>query len=112
MTKFLVLYRAPMSAMEQMAGATPEQAQAGMDAWMAWAGKAGDAIVDLGAPLAGAAHLGVPAAEASDAAQVCGFSVLQAESADAVTAALDGHPHLQMPGASIEVLEFLAIPGM
>ena len=111
MTKFLVMYRAPMSAMEQMSGATPEQAQAGMDAWMAWAGKAGDAIVDLGAPLAAAGHIGADA-QAGEAAQITGFSVLQAESADAVTAVLDGHPHLQMPGAAIEILEFLAIPGM
>jgi hypothetical protein len=111
MTKFLVLYRAPASALEQMAGATPEQAQAGMDAWMAWAGKAGDAIVDLGAPLAPAAQLG-DGSPAAGPAQNCGFSVLQAESTDAVTAVLDGHPHLQMPGSSIEILEFLAIPGM
>jgi hypothetical protein len=34
MKKFLVLYRAPISAREQMAKATPEQAKAGMDAWM------------------------------------------------------------------------------
>ena len=25
---------------------------------------------------------------------------------------LDGHPHLQMPGNSIEVLEMLSMPGM
>ena len=51
MSKYLVLYRSPTSAREQMANATPEQAKAGMDAWMAWAGKAGSAVVDLGAPL-------------------------------------------------------------
>jgi len=51
MKKFLVLYHAPVSAREQMAGATPEQAKAGMDAWMTWAKKAGNAIVDLGSPL-------------------------------------------------------------
>ncbi len=55
MTKFMVLYRSALSARDQMASATPEQAKAGMEAWMAWAGKAGDAIVDLGAPLEGAA---------------------------------------------------------
>src|SRR5262249_48508413 len=35
MTKFLVLYRSSVSAAEQMAAGTPEQAQAGMAAWMA-----------------------------------------------------------------------------
>jgi hypothetical protein len=80
-----------------------------MDAWMAWAGKAGDAIVDLGAPLLDAGHVG-PAA--GDSRYVTGFSVLQAESADAAVALMDGHPHLQMPDSSIDVLEFAPIPGM
>lgn len=53
MKRFLVLYQANASAEEQMARATPEQAKAGMDAWMAWAGKAAGAIVELGAPLGG-----------------------------------------------------------
>jgi hypothetical protein len=108
MTKFMVLYRSQVSAREQMAGATQEQAQAGMDAWMTWASKAGDAIVDLGSPLAEAAHVG-PEMPAS--AHISGFSILQAESADALTAILDGHPHLAM-GGSIDILEFLPVPGM
>ena len=45
MARFMVLYLSSTSAREQMANATPEQAQAGMDAWVQWAGKAGDAIV-------------------------------------------------------------------
>ena len=51
MKKFLVIYEAPISASEQMANATPEQAKAGMEAWMTWAKKAEGSIVDLGAPL-------------------------------------------------------------
>jgi hypothetical protein len=108
MTKFMVLYRSDVSAREQMSGATQEQAQAGMDAWMTWASKAGEAVVDLGSPLAEAAHLG-PEAPASQ--HVTGFSILQAESADELNAILDGHPHLAM-GGSVEILEFLPVPGM
>lgn len=48
MTKFLVLYCSSTSAQEQMANATSEQMQAGMQEWMNWAGKAGSAVVDLG----------------------------------------------------------------
>src|SRR5438270_862260 len=51
MKKFLVLYHAPVSASQQMSSVTPEQIKAGMDAWMTWANKAGNAIVDLGMPL-------------------------------------------------------------
>lgn len=110
MAKFMVLYRSTVSAREQMASATPEQAQAGMEAWMAWAAKAADAIVDLGAPLATAAHVG-PGARGEDTAQVTGFSVLQAESAAGLTSLLDSHPHLHMADGSIEVLEFIPMPG-
>ena len=51
MTKYLVLYQSSGSAAAQMATATPEQMQAGMQAWMSWAKKAGSALVDLGQPL-------------------------------------------------------------
>ena len=110
MTKFMVLYWSDVSARDQMAGATAEQAQAGVDAWMTWAAKAGDAIVDLGAPLADAAYIGAGSAGGASG-HVTGFSILQAESADAVRSVLDGHPHLEW-GGSIEVLEFLSMPGM
>jgi hypothetical protein len=105
MTKFLVLYRAPQSAAEQMSGASAEDQQAGMDEWMAWAGKAGSAIVDLGSPLqavGGSSGGGDP---------IGGFSILQADSAQALQKVLEGHPHTTR-GGTIEVLEFLPIPGM
>jgi hypothetical protein len=105
MTKFLVLYRSTTTAAEQMAQGTPEQAQASMDAWMSWANKAGDAVVDLGAPL------GLVQAGGDVGDPIGGYSILQAESADALAAALDGHPHTEW-GGTIEVLECLSMPGM
>lgn len=109
MTKFMVLYRSPASARDQMASATPEQMKAGMDAWMQWAGTAGDAVVDLGAPLAPAARVGPGS---SGAGEISGYSIMQAGSAEALGAVLDGHPHLSIAGSSIEVLEMLPMPGM
>lgn len=111
MNKYLVLYHAPTSARELMASATPEQAQAGMEAWMTWAKRCGDAIVDLGVPLGGGTHV---EAGSSAPAQgtVTGYSVLQADSLDTANGLLDGHPHLMMPGGSIDVLEGLPLPGM
>jgi hypothetical protein len=41
-----------------MASVTAEQAHAGMELWQAWAGRAGGALVDLGAPLGDAAIVG------------------------------------------------------
>ncbi len=108
MSKFLVLYRAPMSAREQMANSTPQQRKAGMDAWMVWAAKAGSAIVDLGAPLGDREAVG----SGTSGDQVAGFSILQAGSQADVVTLLEEHPHLQTPGGSIEVHEILSMPGM
>jgi hypothetical protein len=109
--KFMVLYRSSVPAQDQMADASPEQAQEGMAAWMRWNEKAGSAVVDLGSPLGGSRL--VPAgADAQTGTPIGGFSVLEADSADDVVKLLDEHPHLQAPGAVIEVLEYLQIPGM
>jgi hypothetical protein len=108
MSKFMVLYRSSMSAREQSADTTPEQMEAGMRAWQAWADRVSYALVDLGSPLAHTTHVG-PGAASTDG--VAGYSILQAGSADEVGTILEGHPHLKMPGASIEVLEFTTIGG-
>ena len=78
MTKYLVLYRSSTTAADQMANATPEQAQAGMDAWTAWAGRAGTAVVDLGTPTQ------VVDAGGDTGDPIGGYSILQAESAEAL----------------------------
>ena len=111
MKKFLVLYRSSLSAQEQMAKATPEQSKAGMDAWMSWAGRAGDAVVDLGNPVAHA-HAVPHGAEEANANQIGGFSILQALSSSDLDPLLQNHPHLIVSGNSIEVHEFLPMPGI
>jgi hypothetical protein len=108
--RFVVLYNSSISAQEQMANSTPEQRQAGMEAWMAWAQNAGDAIVDLGAPLQAANRVSGNGVAQSDS-QASGYSLLQGNSAEEIDGLLKEHPHLQMPGASIDVLEALPVPG-
>ncbi len=98
MSKFMILYRAPASAREQMENATPEQRRAGLEAWRAWATRVDYAIADLGSPLAHTTHVGEGAASTDG---VAGYSILEAGSADEVETILDGHPHLAMPGASV-----------
>jgi hypothetical protein len=109
MTKYLLLYHAPVSATEQMAAGSPEQAEAGMQEWMNWAGKAGDAIVDLGSPLSTVG--GVPKPPVADGDFIGGFSIMEADSINALEKLLDGHPHLMADSGSIEILEYLPIPG-
>ena len=109
MPKYLVLYESSVPPREMMSELTPEQAQAGVDAWMNWSGKAGSGIVDLGSPVASAGNVG----GGGGSERVSGFSILQADSEDGVRKLLDDHPHLQSPGdPSISVYEFLDVPGM
>jgi|SRR5690242_9187499 len=110
MSRFMVLYRSTVDATEQMASGSPEQAQEGMALWMKWAEKAGPALVDLGSPLGKSRF--VQGAQDQAGTPIGGFSILEADSPDAVNALLDDHPHLHAPGAAIEVLEYLPMPGM
>ena len=40
-----------------------------------------------------------------------GYSILQAESKEALAETLKDHPHFMMPDGSIEVVELLPVPG-
>jgi hypothetical protein len=111
MTRFMVLYRSPFSAEEQMANADQAQAQAGMDAWMTWAKEAGEAVVDLGMPMGTGRHLDGSKVTPSTS-DVAGYSILQADSLDDIVKLLERHPHLGVPQNSLEVQPILAMPGM
>ncbi|MGZ5147888.1 MAG: hypothetical protein ACXWCP_30505, partial [Burkholderiales bacterium] len=97
MKKFVALYLAPISAIDQMKKATPEQMKAGMDAWMKWAKKNEKSIVELGTPLGKTKRIN--AAGISDTKNgITGYSIVQGDSLDSVATIFDGHPHLQMQG--------------
>ena len=108
MSRFLVLYRAPVPAREQMESSTPEQRQAGMELWQAWAARAGSAIIDLGAPLGDGAIVG----DGEAYNDIAGFSILEADSEHTLMGLLRDHPHFHTPGGQIEVHEMLPPPGM
>jgi hypothetical protein len=114
MKKFLVLYMADSAAFDNMMrNSNPEMQKKGMDAWMKWMGAHKASIVDGGAPLGKSTR--VDAKGAKDTKNgIGGYSIVQAESHEAA-AKLFGkdHPHLQMmPGAWVEIVEVMHIPGM
>jgi hypothetical protein len=111
MKKFLVLYRAPIASFDQMMKATPEEAKAGMDAWMAWSQKAASTIVDMGAPLGKALKV-TPGGATATRNDLGGYSILQAESKEALAEKLKGHPHFMTPDGFIEITELMPMPGM
>ena len=110
MKKFLVLYKAPTSSFEQAMKSTPEQQKAGMDAWMVWGKKAASSIVDMGAPLGKSLRV-TPGGASPTTNDLGGFSILQAESKEALAETLKGHPHFMMKDGTIEVVEVMPMPG-
>jgi hypothetical protein len=111
MQKFLVLYRAPKADFEQMMKATPEQQKAGMEAWNTWGKRAASSIVDMGAPLGKSLRVTRKGAEPVFT-DLGGYSILQAESKEALAASLKEHPHFMMGDGFIDIVELLSIPGM
>ncbi len=113
MKKFLVLYMAKGPEFEKMMkNSTPEQQKKGMEAWMKWMGDHKASLVDGGAPLGKTKR--VDAKGASDTKnEVGGYSIVQAESADKAAKIFGkDQPHLQMPGAWIEIIEMMPLPAM
>jgi hypothetical protein len=113
MKKFLVLYMAKAADFEKMMkNTTPDQQKKGMEAWMKWMGDHKASLVDGGAPLGKSKRVNTK--ETSDTKNdVGGYSIVQAESAEAATKMFGrDHPHFQMPGAWIDVVEIMPVPGM
>jgi len=110
MKKFLVLYRAPVSAREQLERADPAQTEAGMALWTRWMQKNGAAILDGGAPLEGGKKFAAGTLLDADAT-IAGFAIVQSESMLAATKLLHDHPHFHTAGGEIELFEFLVLPG-
>ncbi len=115
MSKYLLLYRSATSAEDQMANSSPDEAQAGMDAWTEWANRAGSALVDFGSPTTAVGTVGGAGSAGGSAGSaggfVGGYSIMQADSTDALKGKLEGHPHLMLDGSSIEIYELLDLPG-
>ncbi len=113
MKKFLVMYHATEEAMKETENTKPEERKKSMDQWMQWAQKCGSNLVDMGSPLQSGHCLSTNGKSSQSKQQVAGYSILQAENIEAAKKMLDGHPHLSWhDGCSIEVHEFLPMPGM
>ena len=113
MKNYLVIYHAPAEALAASAEQTPEEMEKGMEPWMAWAAQCGDQLVDLGQPLIGGQRLNTDGSSNPSDREVCGYSMLKANSMDEAKTLLQGHPHLAWTaGCEIEVHETMPIPGM
>ena len=111
MSKFVFIYHAPATPADAPPP-SPEQMQAVMAQWGAWAEKVGDGLVDFGTPLAGGVRVSADGTSPSTR-EVAGYSIVEAADMEAALALAQDHPHMLMPGGcEIEVHEAQAIPGM
>ncbi len=96
---------------EMMKNSTPESMKKGMDGWMKWMQSHQASIVDGGAPAG--KNKRVVGSEVKDVRnEVCGYTIIQAESHDAAAAIFKNMPHMGIKGGYIEVVELLPVPGM
>ena len=114
MKKFMVLYMANAADFERMMQeSTPEQQKKGMEGWMKWMGD-NQAVPRRWRRAFGEKQAGsTPKAFPTRKNGIGGYSIVQADNAEAATKLFGkDHPHLQIPGGWIEVIEIMHVPGM
>jgi hypothetical protein len=115
MKKFLVTYLAPASVIDEWKKTAPEkrkQAEEKMQGeWKQWMSDHRGMFADAGAGVGKSKR--VTAQGTSDTRNdVMLYGIVEAESHEAATRTFEGHPHLQIPQASIEVMEINPMHGM
>lgn len=114
MDKFLVLYKAPNSVVDEWmrkpeVERKPEEAKM-MDAWRNWMRANASRVTDKGAG-AGRPKV-VSASEVKDSRNdIMMYQVVQASSADEAAQLFVGHPHFGIPQATVEVMPLKAMEG-
>lgn len=111
MKKFMALFMADQAVLEQMMKTPPEDMKGVMEEWMAWYKANEKALADLGAPLGKTKRL--DAKGLSDSKNgLTGYSIVEGESFESAAKLFKDHPHLKMPGCTIDFLEIMPLPAM
>ena len=108
MAKFILVYKGPVTDMSDM---TEEQSKAIMDAWGQWMGNVGTALLDIGQPMANGVSLVDNGAEGT-AAELNGYSIVEANDMAAAKSLADGHPFLSegKGNFAIDIYELMPVP--
>jgi hypothetical protein len=95
MKRFLLLYTGP-----------PTPPEASHEGWPEWFAAIGDALVDLGSPMANGVVIHADGSTSDDATGLIGYSVIQAEGRGEALDLVRDHPLLALGGEyAIEVFE-------
>jgi len=115
MKKFLVTYLAPASVVDEWKKTDPakrKDAQEKMEAeWKKWMTDHTKLFADVGAGV-GKTKLVTNRGTSDTRNDIMLYSLVEAESHEAAAKSFEAHPHLQIPQASIEVMEVHSLPGM
>jgi hypothetical protein len=115
MKKFLVTYLAPASVIAEWKRTDPDTRKAAEEKmhaeWKKWMNDHANMFADIGAGVG--KTKAVTAQGVSDSKNdIMLYSLVEAESHEAAAKSFEGHPHLQIPQSSIEIMEVHALPGM
>jgi hypothetical protein len=115
MKKFLVTYLAPASVIDDWKKTEAKQrkeAEEKMQSeWKQWMGDHTKIFADKGAGV-GKTKRVTSQGTKDTRNDIMLYAIVDAESHDAAAKTFEGHPHLQIPQASIEVMEINPLPGM
>jgi len=100
MAQFILLYKGPATP---QADITPEVGAQLTQAWGAWMGKVGEALVDGGAPFVGSSNALAGDGSTKSASDLNGYTIVEAPDIDAATALCGGNPFLDDGTANFAV---------
>jgi len=108
MAKYIYLYKGPATNISDMA---EPQSKAFIDGWKQWIEKLGHSLVDIGQPIANGISVVDDGSEGT-AAEMNGFSIVEAENFAEARSLADGHPYLSegKGNFAIDIFELVAVP--
>ena len=108
MAKYILLYNGPATDPADM---TEEARNEVMNKWGAWMAEVGEAMVDVGAPMAGGVAV-VDDGSAGTATALSGYTIIEAVDLATARQLVEGHPFLSDSDGnfSVEVHELLPVP--
>jgi hypothetical protein len=115
MSKFMVLYMAPVSVLEDWKKTDPATRKAAEEKmqgeWKAWMTDNGKSLADKGAGVGKTKRItGQGIADTKN--EIMLYAIVEAETHEAAAKLFAHHPHLQIPQSSIEVMAINPFQGM
>ncbi len=112
MKKYFATYLAPAAVIAEWRMSTDEtKKKEGMDAWKKWMKGNEKMFADMGSPL-GKTKKVTKDGVSDSKNELTGYSIVMAESPEDAAKMFADHPHLMIPGSSIEIMEVIPMDSM